>query len=646
MRPLYSPKMLSALLALFASTSAFAQNATWTNTAATGNWTLGTNWDTGTAPSGNATIATFGPTLNNLTVTNNATGLVLAGISTNSSTNKTVTISSGSILLQSSLGGAPTITLANGSGFTLSSTLTGTQGFTFSATTGNPRFTLSGANTGLSGNVTLLSGSLVLGNNSALGTGTVYMNGGTLNSGTVSRTLNNDFVWNAGNLVTFDTGVSNSTFRVNGNITLNNGGTGLTGSTVTGNGTQTFIFAGTVSGSNSSFTHSTSQDNGTNSVYSFLGSNSFSHNITVSQGGSTPTGSTGKSGSLGILVGSNTALGTATVTSSAQRFFLASADANERVLTNNFVWQTSGQASATALNAYTLNFGEYTRLTTSFTTNGTLGGTGNITIGNLVVNASTQTNNPAFRRINVTNSTVATINGVFSNNGTLSNANMFVEKTGTGTLRIGSGTHTYAGNLTVSDGTLILNGTAASVSALTVSANGTFGGTGTIGGAAIINGKLSAGDSVVAADHVGKLTFNSSLTINSGGNSTFDIKGTGRGTTYDAIDVGGNATFGGTLVANFGTTFESNGTYDFDLFNVTGTTSGSFSTVSITGSYTITLDSGNSYTFVDGLNTWSFNNSTGDLRLVVSSIPEPSTIGMLVGALALGCAAYRRRRQG
>ena len=161
--------------------------------------------------------------------------------------------------------------------------------------------------------------------------------------------------------------------------------------------------------------------------------------------------------------------------------------------------------------------------------------------------------------------TSATFAGGISNNVSL-------VKVGTGTLTL-SGTASHSGATAVNGGTLLLNGNfAAASSTFTVGASGTLGGTGTIGGATTVDGKLAPG-----ANAVGTLTFNSSLSLNSGSSTEIEVqKSSG---TKDLVNVSGTLTYGGLLsIINLGSTF-TNGD-SFKIFNAT-TYAGSFSSIHV-----------------------------------------------------------------
>lgn len=151
-------------------------------------------------------------------------------------------------------------------------------------------------------------------------------------------------------------------------------------------------------------------------------------------------------------------------------------------------------------------------------------------------------------------------------------------KTGSGTATL-SGTSSYGGATQVAGGTLLVDGALAATSGVTVASGATLGGSGSIGGAVTIQsgGTLSAGNSP------GTLTV-SSLTLNSGSNTVFELNSPGvvGGPTndlviVDGIGAAGNLVLGGTLSA----TVASAGYYR--LFDVTGggAISGGFDTVTV-----------------------------------------------------------------
>jgi autotransporter-associated beta strand protein len=216
-----------------------------------------------------------------------------------------------------------------------------------------------------------------------------------------------------------------------------------------------------------------------------------------------------------------------------------------------------------------------------------------------------------------------------------------VEKVGNGTLTLTGSNNDYAGGTTVTAGTLLVNGALTSSSnAVNVGLSGTLGGNGTIAGATTVNGNLTPGTSA------GVLSFSSSLALMASSSTTMEITGTGmiRGTDYDGINVGSTLDLNGDLTLDLDTVFSA-GIYTFNLFNAVGSTSGDFESVALSGAYgaePMTFGSGvwSATTDVNGGETWSFSQSSGELTLTV--IPEPRAA--LLGGLGLLMLLRRKRR--
>jgi hypothetical protein len=99
---------------------------------------------------------------------------------------------------------------------------------------------------------------------------------------------------------------------------------------------------------------------------------------------------------------------------------------------------------------------------------------------------------------------------------------------------------------------------------------GNFTGTGTT----YFEGGYSPGNSPALITHEGSVVFGSLNTV------TMELGGTARGAQYDAIDVAGKLTFGGTMNVPLIDTFQPQHGDAFNLFDW-GTTSGTFSTVNV-----------------------------------------------------------------
>ena len=130
---------------------------------------------------------------------------------------------------------------------------------------------------------------------------------------------------------------------------------------------------------------------------------------------------------------------------------------------------------------------------------------------------------------------------------------MGLTKNGAGTLTLNAA-NTYTGATTVANGTLVI-GAAGSLanSALTVQSSGTLAGAGTLGGSTTLQGIIAPGGSGVAIQ-----TFSNSLALAATSHLQWQLTDnltTGRGTTFDGINVSGGTfaiTPGATLDLSFG----------------------------------------------------------------------------------------------
>ncbi|WP_275263003.1 autotransporter-associated beta strand repeat-containing protein [Rariglobus hedericola] len=216
-----------------------------------------------------------------------------------------------------------------------------------------------------------------------------------------------------------------------------------------------------------------------------------------------------------------------------------------------------------------------------------------------------------------------------------------ITKAGAGTLELG-GANLYNGATLVNAGTLLVNGSLASGSVVTVNSGGTLGGSGTINGATTI----ATGGTLAPGNSPGLLTFGSNLTLATGSTTVFQIDGTNRGTTYDAINLTtGTLTYDGAFNLVFGTTVQDGTALDFFRLSGNGST-GSFSSILASGSYSgLFTNDGGVWTLVNGAQTLTFSQTTGDLSFSSAAVPELSTYTALFGACSLGVAAWQRRRK-
>jgi autotransporter-associated beta strand protein len=188
--------------------------------------------------------------------------------------------------------------------------------------------------------------------------------------------------------------------------------------------------------------------------------------------------------------------------------------------------------------------------------------------------------------LNVSGAGTTNLNGVIANGNSGTSRIVY---TGTNTLTLG-GLNTYTGGTSVSTGTVAISQNFTMAGANAIGLNATSG----------TNGKIAFGGSTL--------------------------------------------TFGGTLQLDLTGAFALGGTFDLIDLGV-GASSGSFSSISIAGSYTASLVNNGSgvWSGASGGTTFVFDQSSGDLT--VSAIPEPSTISLLMAGLGLGVALMLKRRR-
>jgi len=146
-------------------------------------------------------------------------------------------------------------------------------------------------------------------------------------------------------------------------------------------------------------------------------------------------------------------------------------------------------------------------------------------------------------------------------------------KAGAGTLTL-SGTSSYTGGTTVQAGTLSVNGSIAS-SAVTVDSGATLGGTGTVGSTTV-----SSGGTLAPGNSIGTLHVNGNLALAAGSTYSVEVSPT----AADETIVSGTASLAGGLLLS-----PSSGTYTrgavYTLVNSTGALTGTFSSITLNGSF-------------------------------------------------------------
>ena len=469
----------------------------------------------------------------------------------------------------------------------------------YASSTGSLDFSVGNNSTTLAGNLTLTG--VTVGSNSNV----VLQNAG------VSKLSLNNVASSGGNKTMTVLLGNNSDNKIvisnSGNITISSvlgSASGATPLTLLGGGTGTL----TLSGSNT-YSGGTTVSTSTLLVINTAGSGTGSGNVTVSTGAIL--------GGNGTISG-NVALNGATVGTASN------------TLTLNSNLTTTGTSSVAA--SSTVNVAGVTTVSSgTFTLNGTLGGSGNVTVsaGASLVGNATITN-----ATNLSGGTLGTSGNTLALGSTL---------TTTGTTSIASGVIVnVTGNTTVSSGVFSVNGTLGGAGGKFVTAGATLGGNGTILGVTSIgdSGTLAPGNSPGLLSFTGDLTFN-----HVDAKAVFEVNGTGRGTTFDAVNVSGALTYNGDLTVNFGYSQAVPPSVDYNLFDF-ATYSGNFDTISIAGTYAASLSrTGDVWAGTDATNSRSFSFDQSNGVLTIAAIPEPSTYAAIAGLGMVGFALYRRRRQ-
>lgn len=571
--------------------------------------------------------------------TNNKALTVSGGVAVSSGTALQLNAASGAITLSGALNDHTNVGGSNPAGSILVSgaktvTLSGAGNNTFSGViTVNGTLALSTTATYAASAIKIDStGTLSLTGNAATYTVNKITDGDS-GSGAIASTLTSTLVLTSNDNYSFSGTITNSAGR---NLHLTKSGTG------------TF----TIANGNNSYTGVTKITGGVLSIDTLVNGGALSYVKPFNAGDTVLafTGSTGGSDlvNAGLSVGSTVtgtgiAAGTTIVAidTANSKITLSAATTTTATSTTTlnigtFINSSIGTASAIISTNLVIDGGtlRYTGGTTSTnrlfqiggtSSSGTIDASGSGALvfsntGKITYGTSTQTRTLNLIGSNTGNNTLA---AVIADNGT--GGTVSLTKNGTGTWVL-SGLNTYTGATTVNGGKLVVNGSLASGSAVTVNVGGRLGGTGTINGSVNVYGGIDLGDA-----SAGTLWLKNGLTLADGSSLVFDLSDSTL-SGNDLISITGALTLsgGGILNINALDGVLAEGTYR--LINASGAITGDTSAWSIgTSNATSAYD----YSIVKG---------TGGIDLVVTAaqVPEPASLGVI--ALGVGALILRRRK--
>ncbi len=319
------------------------------------------------------------------------------------------------------------------------------------------------------------------------------------------------------------------------------------------------------------------------------------------------------------------------------------------------VGNTSGTANAAVLTDAAVNIGRSFNVRTGNTGIATFGGnSADVSNFNNAISIGTNATTNA-KTVQLTAASGGTVNF----NGNLSLASGYtgiasVDKLGAGTVVLAS-TGSYNGTTTVSNGTLLVNGTLSSATAaVTVNSGATLGGSGTINRDVIVNGTLSPGTAA------GNLTLGANLTFGSNSSFVVELGGATAGTEYDQVTLAGTASTYN-IGSNVGLTLNITGGYvpGLDSAYVIVNNTGNATANSGTGAFNGLAEgsqflASNGQTFEIHYNVGTFSivnhafvlNSAGNNIVVFTPVPEPGAMLLLSSSILAAGYAVRRRWRG
>ncbi len=673
-------------------TIADSTTSDWSGGGGDGLWTTSGNWS-GDVPNAAGVTAKFGtapgtPTsvsvngaktvggiifdnVNSYTVTGTATDVITLD---NGIASGAVAVNSGSHTLNAPLAllKSLTITAADTASLTIGGEISGTGKALSIVGTGTGKVILAGANS-YSGGTTISSGTLELGNGSTTGSivgdvvdngvfafnrsddltfsGAVSGSGSVVKNGANILTLSGTNGYTAGTTVNSGTLVAATGANLgSGTITLNGGNLRATGNITralavgASGGTLTVDTGVTFSTAALTGTAATlaKAEPGTLAITAGAGFGS----ILNVNGGLVTFSSTGSlAASTAVAVASG-----ATVRFSRNDTFGIHTTAVSQTFTLNGGTIDNGGAFFTTLGAVTLNAGTINStggvnasfpsfslpgpITVGGSAASTISGSGTFSQMNIGLNTDgTQT---TFDVADATGDSFAdlTVSVLLQNNRNAANSAAVatgIIKSGVGTMTL-SATNTYTGPTSVNAGTLLVSGSI-SGSTTTVNIGGTLGGSGGSVGALVLNGGTLAPGASPGVLNSGSATLSS-------GTFAIEINGTTLGSQYDQLSVTGTVNLSGATLSLSGSYLTTPAVTN-DLFTIL-LNDGDPMLDPVIGTFAGLSEGAHVYSGLGQDYLISYAGGDGN-DIVLTAVPEPGSVVMLVGGLAT-LLGFRRRR--
>ncbi len=234
------------------------------------------------------------------------------------------------------------------------------------------------------------------------------------------------------------------------------------------------------------------------------------------------------------------------------------------------------------------------------------------------------------------------------------NVTNVVQNSTTSKMVLANSANAYTGNTTITKGTLVISNAGTLGNSDLVLNGGTLDITAATTGLTITNGRSIKGSGAITSTgktftlngtlapgaSPGAITNTGDFTLGSTANTITELAGSGgvAGVDFDYFNVTGNLALDGSLLITNYNSFSLDTVGTYNLFDW-ATKSGNFTNVTV-GVTSLTF-SGSAWTGDNGISTYTFDTTSGDLN--IAAVPEPSTLALF--GLGAGALFFFRRRK-